>query len=139
MWIGRFFYWLATGAILAFGLISFISFILLPCLLIAGGLAIYGVKRWHSCEVGALLIGLGGLPALIFLLNILAAGGSCSSMELGPNSSGEMLSCNVIPSSYYTLDLVFAGIMLLGVAVTLLQWQIRRRQILREQGDRRAQ
>ena len=128
-------YWAATGAVMGFGLIGLMT-IGFPFLVL--GLAMAVVGLWKPGPGGAwgVLIGFGGLPALIFLSHIVegvrtALNPYCAqsfgsgtpgspatgSIEIPPGV--DQVECAYIPVIYYLMFVVFAVIALLGVALGL--------------------
>ena len=128
-------YWAATGAVMGFGLIGLMT-IGFPFLVL--GLAMAVVGLWKPGPGGAwgVLIGFGGLPALVFLSHILegirtALNPYCAqsfgsgtpgspatgSIEIPPGAGP--VECAYIPVSYYVMFVIFAAIALLGVALGL--------------------
>ena len=113
-----FLYWLVAGAVVGFGLIGLMS-IGFPFLIIGIVLCVVGVWRPGIGGSWAFLIGLGGLPALVFLRHIIDA-------ALNPNCSGDVstpdvgtVTCYDIPASYYVLFAISVAITLSGVALFL--------------------
>jgi hypothetical protein len=69
-------YWLLAGALMGFGVIGILS-IGFPFLLVGLGLTIFLlIRRWLS-GAWALLVGFGGLPALILAFDVLTAPPPC--------------------------------------------------------------
>src|SRR6266446_3236840 len=91
-------YWLITGALLGIGLISILSI----------GLRVRNL--W------ALLVGFGGLPALVLILDIITAPPRCTGQPLMVPPGGGSASCGFIPTSYYVFAVVFGLITLAGFA-----------------------
>jgi hypothetical protein len=120
-------YWVATGAVMGFGLIGLMT-IGFPFLI--AGLAMAGVGVWKPGVGGAwgVLIGFSGLPALVFLSHI--AEGARSALNpfcdqsMGPGTPlpppPGPVECAYIPGSYYVMFAVFAAIALAGLALGLL-------------------
>lgn len=116
-------YWAITGTLIGLGLISFdIYFILYPCLFVGLVLIIYGGIRMGFGGFWAALIGLGTLPALILVLDIVTAAPPCppGGLSLPPNSTSQV-SCSIIPSSYYLFAVIFGVIALIGGAWPLFR------------------
>jgi len=108
-------YWLITGALLGIGFISILS-IGLPLLLIGLVLLITGLIRLRVRNLWALLVGFGGLPALVLILDIVTAPPACTGHELVIPPGASSASCGFIPTSYYVFAVVFGLIMLAGFA-----------------------
>lgn len=117
----RLLYWLMAGLLIGAGLIGFdIYFIALPVILIGLAMVIIGILRFRSTGFWALLIGLGGLPAFIFVFDIVTASPPCTGQTLIIPPGGTSASCSYIPQSYYVFAIVFAAIALVGIAGLLL-------------------
>jgi hypothetical protein len=108
-------YWLITGALLGIGLISILS-IGLPLLLTGLILLIAGLIRLRVRNLWALLVGFGGLPALVLILDIITAPPRCTGQPLMVPPGGGSASCGFIPTSYYVFAVVFGLITLAGFA-----------------------
>jgi hypothetical protein len=118
-------YWVVTGAVTGFGLIGLMS-IGLPFLILGLIMAVVGVWRPGVGGIRGILIGFGGLPALVFASHIFdgvrtALDPYCAQQGPGtllPPPAGPV-ECANIPGSYYVMFAVFAAIALLGVALGL--------------------
>jgi hypothetical protein len=118
----RLLYWLVAGLLIGAGLIGFdIYFIALPLILIGLAMLIVGILRFRSHEFWAFLIGLGGVPALIFVYDIVTASPACTGNILTVPPGGTSASCSYIPQSYYVFAIIFAVITLVGVGGLLLR------------------
>ena len=118
----RLFYWLLAGFLLGAGLIIFdIYFIAWPVILIGLVMVIVGIFRFRSPEFWAILIGLGGVPAAIFVFDLVTAGPPCTSNGLMVPPGGSSASCGNIPQSYYDFAIFFTVIALMGVGGLLLR------------------
>jgi hypothetical protein len=115
-------YWLVAGFLIGGGLIGFdIYFIALPLILIGLAMLIAGISRFRGPEIWALLIGLGVVPASIFVFDIVTASPPCTGNILTVPPGGTSASCSYIPQSYYVFAIVFAIIALVGVGGLLLR------------------
>lgn len=123
-----FLYWLVAGAVVGFGLIGLMT-IGFPFLIAGMILCVVGVWRPGIGGSWAFLIGLGGLPALVFLRHIADAAVSalnpyCSdyfnSPGIGVPRGAGTVTCSYAPASYYVLFAVSVAITLSGVALFLL-------------------
>ena len=93
------------------------------------GLVLVLVGLWKPGMSGAwgLLVGIGGLPALVFLSHIVqglqtAVNPYCHHQDPGttvPPPAGPV-ECALIPGSYYMMFAIFTAIALIGVALGLL-------------------
>ena len=129
-------YWVATGAVAGFGLIGLMT-IGLPFVVVGLLMTIVGAWRFGVGGAWGLLIGFGGLPALVFLSHILdgirtalnpycaqsrgsgtPASSATGSIAIPPGF--DQVECALIPGSYYIMFVIFTGIALLGVALGLL-------------------
>src|SRR5450759_1942785 len=118
----RLVYWLIAGFLIGGGLIRFdIYFIALPTILIGLAMLIIGILRFRSPEFWAILIGLGVVPALIFVFDIVTASPPCTGNILTIPPGATSASCSYIPQSYYVFAIVFAAIALVGVGGLLLR------------------
>lgn len=119
-------YWVATGAVMGFGLIGLMT-IGFPFLVVGLILAVVGLWRPGVGEVWGLLIGLGGLPALVFLSHIVqgirtALNPFCAQQDPGspiPPPAGPV-ECAFIPGSYYVMFAISLAIALSGIGLYLL-------------------
>lgn len=123
-WTG-FLYWLVAGAVVGFGLIGLMT-IGFPFLVAGIVLCVVGVWRPGIGGSWAFLVGLGGLPALVFLrhiadsaLNPYCSGAVHSGKIVAPPSAGTV-SCLYVPASYYVMFGISVAITLSGVALFLL-------------------
>jgi hypothetical protein len=115
-------YWLATGALLGFGFIGIWS-IGLPFLVLGLGMVVFGaIRRWYA-GAWAALVGLGGLPSLILLADLLSAPWAClpgGGVAFTTPSHVDYYSCVQTPlgplTTYHVLAAVFAVIALVGIA-----------------------
>ena len=123
-----FFYWLVAGAVVGFGLIGIMT-IGFPFLIIGMVLCVVGVWKPGIGGSWAFLIGLGGLPALVFLRHIIDAALTalnpyCSeyfnSPGIGVPRSAGTVTCYYTPASYYVMFVISVAITLSGVVVYLL-------------------
>jgi hypothetical protein len=117
----RILYWALAGAVMGFGVIGALS-IGVPFLLVGVALVIFGlIRRWFG-GLWALLIGLGGLPALILTLDIVTAPPQCppGPITLPPGVSS--YECSGPLDNYVKLAIIFGAIALVGVA-----WPLARR------------
>ena len=119
-------YWMATGAAMGFGLIGLMT-IGFPFLVAGLVMAFVGLWRPGWAGVWGLLVGVGGLPALVFLSHMVrglltALNPYCA--ELGPGTSmpppSGPVECAFVPASYYVMFVIFAAVALAGVALGLL-------------------
>lgn len=120
-------YWVATGAVTGFGLIGLMT-IGFPFLIAGLAMAVVGLWKPGIGEIWGVLIGFGGLPALVFLSHVVEGvrtvlnpfcaqpGGPGIPLPSPPGT----VECAYIPGSYYVMFAVFAAIALLGVAIGLL-------------------
>ena len=120
-----FFYWLVAGAVVGFGLIGPMT-IGFPFLIAGMVLCVVGVWKPGIGGSWAFLVGLGGLPALIFLrhitdaaLNPYCSGDLYSGEIVAPPGEG-MVSCSYAPASYNVMFGISVAITLSGVVVYLL-------------------
>lgn len=131
-------YWLVTGALMGFGFVGMFS-IGLPFLVVGMLMGVFGFLKLGGRGSWAFLVGLGGLPALVLLINIAEgirsalnpycgvsdpSGGEAGKTEVPPNAGP--VECSFIPASYYVLFAVFAAIALSGVAARLLRGRVGR-------------
>ena len=117
-----FFYWLVAGAVVGFGLIGIMT-IGFPFLIIGMVLCVVGIWKPGIGRSWAFLIGLGGLPALVFLRHIIDA----ALTALNPYCAGDVgtpdvgtVTCYYTPASYYVMFVISVAITLSGVVVYLL-------------------
>ena len=123
-----FLYWLAAGAVVGFGLIGIMT---IGYLFLIAGMILCVVGVWKPGIGGgwAFLIGLGGLPALVFLRHITDA----AMTALNPYCSGDIhsggavappcagtVTCSYAPASYYVMFVISGAITLSGVVLYLL-------------------
>ena len=119
-------YWIATGAVIGFGVIGLMT-VGFPFVVV--GLVLVLVGLWRPGPSGAwgLLVGIGGLPALVFLSHMVqglrtALNPYCD--EQGPGTTmpppAGPVECALIPGSYYVMFTIFTAIALVGVALGLL-------------------
>jgi hypothetical protein len=120
-------YWAATGAVLGFGLIGLMT-VGFPFVIVGLAMALVGVWKPGTGGAWGILIGFGGLPALVFLSHIVQGvrtalnpycalpGGPATGI---PPAAGPVV-CAYIPGSYYVMFAIFTAIALLGVALGLL-------------------
>lgn len=98
----------------------------LPFLILGLIMAVVGVWRPGIGGVWGVLIGFGGLPALVFLSHIIeglrtALDPYCAQQEPGtllPPTTGPV-ECAFIPVSYYVMFVIFAAIAFLGISLWL--------------------
>jgi hypothetical protein len=111
---------------MGFGLIGLMT-IGFPFVVVGLAMAVVGV--WKPGKGGAwgILIGFGGLPALVLLSHLVqgvrtALNPYCA--QLGPGTpippAAGTVECAFIPGSYYVMFAIFTAIALLGVALKLL-------------------
>jgi hypothetical protein len=119
-------YWVATGAVMGFGLIGLMT-IGFPFLVVGLILAVVGLWRPGTGGAWGLLVGLGGLPALVFLSHIAAGVRTALNpycAQQGPGTTipppAGPVECAFIPGSYYVMFAIFTAIALLGVALGFL-------------------
>ncbi len=113
----RWLYWLITGGLMGFGLIGLLS-IGLPFLFVGLAMLIGGLYWLGKGGFWAALIGFGLLP-LFFLVRVFTvAPPACPTPPFTPptGESGFICGSVHIPVSYYILVVVFAAIMLTGIA-----------------------
>jgi hypothetical protein len=118
-------YWVATGAVMGFGLISLMT-IGFPFVVVGLVMALVGVWRPGLSGGWGFLAGFGGFPALVFLSHIVAGlrtvlNPYCDQRSPGttiPPPSGPV-ECAFIPSSYYVMFVIFTALALVGVALGL--------------------
>ena len=120
-----FLYWLVAGAVMGFGLLGLMT-IGFPFLIVGMVLCAVGVWKPGIGGSWAFLIGLGGLPALVFLrhitdaaltaLNPYCSGDRYSGEIVAPPGKG-MVSCSYAPASYYVLFVISVAITLSGVVL----------------------
>lgn len=124
-----FFYWLVAGAVVGFGLIGILT-IGFPFLIIGMVLCVVGAWKPGIGVSWAFLIGLGGLPALVFLRHVIDAALNpyCSEYFNNPGRgvprSAGTVTCYYTPASYYVMFVISVAITLSGVVVYLL-WRAR--------------
>ena len=127
VWTGSL-YWLVAGAVVGFGLIGLMT-IGYPFLIVGMVLCIVGVWKPGIGGSWAFLIGLGGLPALVFLRHIADAALTamnpyCSedlnSPGIGVTPGADTVTCSYAPASYYVLFGISVAITLSGVFLYLL-------------------
>jgi hypothetical protein len=118
-------YWGLTGAVTGFGLIGLMS-IGLPFLIFGLIMVVVGVWRPGIGGVWGVLIGFGGLPALVFASHIVKGVRTTLNPYCAQQGPGTLLpppagpvECAYIPGSYYVMFAVFAAIALLGFALGL--------------------
>ncbi|WIG60438.1 MAG: hypothetical protein OJF49_003186 [Ktedonobacterales bacterium] len=126
-------YWLLTGAALGFGFIGILS-IGLPFIALGLGMIVFGaVRRWGR-GLWALLVGFGGLPALILLWDVFSAPWACMtnsgyssgvSTSTSSQTSMSYYTCVDTPvgplTTYHVLAMGFGVIALAGLAWPLLR------------------
>lgn len=121
----RILYWALAGALMGFGYIGILS-IGFPFLLLGLGLVIFGlIRRWLN-GLWAFLIGFGGLPALILVLDIITAPPPCPPGEITLPPGVHSFTCSGPLGNYVTLAIIFGAIALVGVAWPLVLWLWRR-------------
>jgi hypothetical protein len=121
-------YWVATGAVMGFGLIGLMT-IGFPFVVVGLVMAVVGMWKPGIGGAWGFLIGFGGLPALVFLAHII--GGALTA--LNPYCSRDLhrgeivlppgegsVSCSYIPASYYILLAISVTIALSGIVLYLL-------------------
>ena len=122
------FYWLVAGAFVGSGLIGLMT-IGFPFLIVGMILCVVGVWKPGIGESWAFLVGLGGLPALVFLRYITDA----ALTALNPYCSEDLnnpgigvprdvgtVTCYDVPASYYVVFVISLVITLSGIALYLL-------------------
>lgn len=109
-------YWFITGGLIGLGIISFdILFLAGPCLLVGLSLGTFGIIRWGTNRLWIAFLGLGILPALFLMNDIISASPLCTprGLTIPPNApSGMMVTCGTIPPTYYILLACFGGVAL---------------------------
>jgi hypothetical protein len=135
-------YWVATGAVMGFGLIGLMT-IGFPFVVVGLAMAVVGVWKPGIGGAWCILIGFGGLPALVFLSHIVqgvrtALNPYCAQPG-GPSTpippAAGPVECAFIPGSYYVMFAIFTAIALLGVALELLLRTRSRAAAARERGE----
>ena len=118
-------YWVAAGAAVGFGLIGLMT-IGFPFLIAGLVMAVVGVWRPGIGGAWGILVGFGGLPALVFLSHMIEGARTALNpycAEQGPATllppPASPVECAYIPGSYYVMFAIFAAIALLGVALGL--------------------
>jgi hypothetical protein len=125
--MGQVLYWLLTGALIGFGFIGIFS-IGLPFLVVGLGLLVFGLIRFKGRGFWAALLGVGGLPAIFFLADIVTAPPPCPPDGITvPASATGGFSCSGSLDSYRMLAVVFSVIALVGIVWGLLQRLLARR------------
>jgi hypothetical protein len=120
-------YWATTGALVGFGLIGLTSNGF-PFVVAGLVMAVVGVRRPGISGAWGFLIGFGGLPALVLLLNIVEGARTALNPYCAqPGGPGTQIppqagpvECALIPGSYYVMFATFTAIALLGVVLGLL-------------------
>lgn len=119
-------YWAVAGGLVGFGLIAIMTIGFL--FLLAGeALLVLGLFKVGTRGVWATVVGFGGVPALIFLANIVSVfwgDPSCSGIVWGNSGSGSMtlspgevsITCNEVSGSYVVMLVVFSAIALSGLS-----------------------
>ena len=120
-------YWIATGAVMGFGLIGVMT-IGLPFLVAGLVLALVGLWKPGWSGAWGLLVGIGGLPALVFLSHMIqglrtALNPYCAQQGPGTNMPPPpgLVECAFVPVSYYVMFAIFTAIALAGVVLGRLQ------------------
>ena len=121
MRIERAVYWALAGALLGFGFIGLLS-IGLPFAILGLALVIFGlIRRWFN-GVWALLIGIGGVPALILVFDIVTAPPQCPSGPIMLPPGVHSYVCGGPLDNYVMLAIIFGVIALVGVVWPLILW-----------------
>ena len=111
-------YWMATGAVIGFGLIGLMT-IGFPYLV--AGLVMALVGLWRPGRGGAwgLLVGIGGLPALVFLSHLVRGLLTALNPYCGEPGPGAPMpprpgpvECAFVPGSYYVMFAIFTAVSL---------------------------
>lgn len=84
MSIGWTLYWLLTGALIGFGVIAILS-VGIPFLLLGLILVVFGAVRHKGAGLWAALVGVGGLPVLILVWDVISAPWACATSDALPN------------------------------------------------------
>ena len=121
-----FFYWLVAGAVVGFGLIGLMT-IGFPFLIIGMILCVVGVWKPGIGRSWAFLIGLGGLPALVFVSHMVEGLRTALNPYCDWRGPGTTISppagpveCTFVPGSYYVMFVISVAVALSGVALYLL-------------------
>jgi hypothetical protein len=119
-------YWMATGAVIGFGLIGLMT-IGFPYLVAGLVMALVGLWRPGRGGAWSLLLGIGGLPALVFLSHLVRGLLTALNPYCGEPGPGAPMppppgpvGCAFVPGSYYVKFATFTAVALAGVALGLL-------------------
>jgi hypothetical protein len=119
-------YWIATGAVMGFGLIGVMT-IGFPFLVAGLVMAIVGLWRPSWGGAWGLLVGIGGLPALVFLAHFVQGIRTALNPYCAEQGPGTMMppppgpvECALVPPSYYVMFVIFTAVALAGVGLGLL-------------------
>jgi hypothetical protein len=119
-------YWVATGALMGFGLIGLMT-IGFPFVVVGLIMAVVGVWKPGIGGAWGILVGFGGLPALVFLSHIAADVRTALNPycdQQGPATPmpppAGPVECAFVPGSYYVMFVIFTAVALVGVALGLL-------------------
>ncbi len=123
-------YWLFTGAVIGFGVISILSIGIL-FLVLGFGLLVFGLIRGWFGGLWAALVGFGGLPALILVWDVTSAPWACiSNVAVLSIPHVNYYTCVDTffgrVTTYHVLAIGFGIIALLGLAWPLLSRRGRR-------------
>jgi len=127
---------------MGFGLIGLMT-IGFPFVVVGLAMAVVGVWKPGIGGAWGILIGFGGLPALVFLSHIVqgvrtALNPYCAQLG-GPGTPIPPpvgpVECAFIPGSYYVMFAIFTAIALLGVALEFLLRARSRAAAARERGE----
>jgi hypothetical protein len=122
-----FLYWLVAGAFVGFGLIGLMT-IGFPFLIFGMVLCVVGVWKPGIGGSWAFLVGLGGLPALVFLVHITndvltALNPYCSEVFNNPGTGvprgAGTVTCYEVSTSYYVMFVISVTVALSGIALYL--------------------
>jgi len=119
-------YWIAAGAMMGFGVIGLMT-IGFPFVVIGLVMTLVGVWRPGLGGAWGLLVGFGGLPALVFLSHMVEALRTALNPYCDQRGPGTTMpppvgpiECVMVPSSYYVMFVIFTAIALVGLALELL-------------------
>ena len=126
---GNVIYWVATGSCVGFGLIGLMT-VGFPFLILGLALVVIGAWRPGIGGAWAALIGLGGLPTLLFSAHVVGAirtslnpycAGDLNSGGISSPPEAGVVACSYVPAGYYALFAVFTAITLVGVGLGFLR------------------
>lgn len=114
--------WFIAGALIGFGLLAFdIFFLFIPCVIVGLCLVVTAFIRWGSRQLWIAFLGLGVIPALILLYDILF---SLYTTCEGKLRGGSFACSDPLPSAYYIL-FVISGIIVVLASI----WPFVRRMV----------